>query len=95
MIDLSLNENPLGPSPKAWDAVEKARAQLNRYPDMTSARLRHALAQHLRVEPEQITVGNGADGIIMQICLAYLDGSCEVIVSRSSFPVYDQFAQVM
>jgi histidinol-phosphate aminotransferase len=95
MIDLSLNENPLGPSPKAWDAVEKARTQLNRYPDMVSARLRHALAEHLRVEPEQITVGNGADGIIMQICLAYLDESYEVIVSRSSFPVYDQFTEVM
>jgi histidinol-phosphate aminotransferase len=40
-------------------------------------------------------VGNGADNIIMQICLAYLDEGCEVIVSRSSFPVYDQFAHVM
>jgi histidinol-phosphate aminotransferase len=95
VIDLSLNENPLGSSPKALDAVARAHGRLNRYPDMSSSRLRHALAKHLRVEPEQITVGNGADNIIMQICLAYLDEGCEVIVSRSSFPVYDQFAHVM
>lgn len=95
MIDLSLNENPLGSSPKALDAVARAHCRLNRYPDMSSSSLRHALAKRLRVEPEQIAVGNGADNIIMQICLAYLDESCEVIVSRSSFPVYDQFAHVM
>jgi histidinol-phosphate aminotransferase len=95
LIDLSLNENPLGPSPKALAAVAEELARLNRYPDMSGAGLRHALAEHLRVEPDQIAIGNGADNLIMQLCLAYLDRDTEVIVSHSSFPVYDQFAQVM
>jgi histidinol-phosphate aminotransferase len=95
MIDLSLNENPLGPSPKACDAIERALDQLNRYPDPSCTRLRHALATRFGVKPEQITVGNGADGVIMQLCMAYLHEHNEVIVSRSSFPVYDQFAHVM
>lgn len=95
MIDLSLNENPLGSSPKAWDAIHKAHVELNRYPDPTCSHLRHALGAHFGVKPEQVTVGNGGDGVIMQLCLAYLHERNEVIVSRSSFPVYDQFAQVM
>jgi histidinol-phosphate aminotransferase len=95
LIDLSLNENPLGPSPKALAAVGEELARLNRYPDMSGAALRHALAEHLRVGPEQVSIGNGADNLIMQLCMAYLDRDTEVIVSRSSFPVYDQFAQVM
>lgn len=95
MIDLSLNENPLGSSTKAWNAIQKAQAEINRYPDPFCSDLRHALAARFGVKPDQITVGNGADGIIMQLCLACLSERNEVIVSESSFPVYDQFAEVM
>lgn len=95
VIKLASNENPLGPSPEALVAIEKALPNLNLYPDGQSYYLRHALAEHLGVEPEQVTVGNGADGIIMQICLAYLDEENEVIVSRSSFPTYDIYTHAM
>src|SRR3970282_204978 len=40
-------------------------------------------------------VGNGADGIILQTCMAYLDETCDVVVSRSSFPIYDIYAKAM
>jgi histidinol-phosphate aminotransferase len=95
VLKLASNENPLGPSPNALAAVERALPGMNMYPDGESYYLRHALAQHLRVEPEQVTVGNGADGLIMQTCLAYLDEESQAIVSRSSFPVYDIYTHVM
>ncbi len=95
VIKLASNENPLGPSPKALAAIEEALPRLNLYPDGQSYYLLHALAEHLGVEPEQVTVGNGADGIIMQTCLAYLEEESEVIVSRSSFPVYDIYTHIM
>ena len=97
VIKLASNENPLGSSPIALAAIEKALPKLNLYPDGQSYYLRHALADHLgpAIEPEQITVGNGIDGIIVQTCLAYLDENSEVIVSRSSFPVYDIFTHAM
>jgi histidinol-phosphate aminotransferase len=44
---------------------------------------------------EQVVVGNGADGIITQTCMAYLDEGDEVIVSQSSFPIYDTYTHVM
>jgi len=95
VIKLASNENPLGPSSKALAAIEKALPNLNLYPDGQSYYLRHALAEYLGVEPEQVTVGNGVDGIIMRTCLAYLEDESEVIVSHSSFPVYDIFTHVM
>jgi histidinol-phosphate aminotransferase len=90
VIKLASNENPLGPSPKAVAAVEQALSSMNLYPDAQSYYLRKALAEHWRVEMEQVAVGNGADGLIKQVCLAYLDDESEAIVSRSSFPVYDK-----
>jgi histidinol-phosphate aminotransferase len=95
VIKLASNENPMGPSPKAVAAVKEALHLLNSYPDGQSYYLRRALASRLGVQPEQVTVGNGADGIIMQTCLAYLDDESEVIVSQSSFPVYDIYTHVM
>ncbi len=95
VIKLASNENPLGTSPKALAALEEALPRLNSYPDGQSYYLRHVIAQHLGVEPEQVTVGNGADGLIMQTCMAYLDENSEAIVSQSSFPVYDIYTHVM
>jgi histidinol-phosphate aminotransferase len=95
VIKLASNENPLGSSPRALEAAREALCRLNYYPDGQSYDLRHALAAKLNVDPTQIVVGNGADGIIMQTCLAYLDEGDQVIVSRSSFPVYDIFVHVM
>jgi len=95
VIKLASNENPLGTSPKALAALEEALPRLNSYPDGQSYYLRHVIAQHLGVEPEQVTVGNGLDGLIMQTCMAYLDENSEAIVSQSSFPVYDIYTHVM
>ncbi len=95
VIKLASNENPLGSSPKALVAAREALCHLNYYPDGQSFDLRQALAAKLKVDPAQLTVGNGVDGIIMQTCLAYLDEGDEVIVSCSSFPIYDIYTHVM
>lgn len=95
VIKLASNENPLGTSPKALEAIRQALPRLNYYPDSECYDLRQALAAHFQVDPEQIVVGNGGDGIITQVCMAYLDQDSEVIVSQSSFPVYDVFTHIM
>jgi histidinol-phosphate aminotransferase len=95
VIKLASNENPLGPSPKALTAIREALPHLNFYPDGQSTCLRQAIAAHLGFEMEQVAVANGADGIITQLCLGYLEDESEVVVSRSSFPVYDRFAHTM
>jgi len=95
VIKLASNENPMGPPPKTVAALKKAVSSLNSYPDGQSYYLRQALAVKLGVGMDQVAVGNGADGLIVQICMAYLDNDCEVIVSRSSFPVYDIYTHAM
>lgn len=95
VIKLASNENPLGPSPRAVAAMREALVRVNVYPDGQSYYLRQAIARYLDLDPDQVTVGNGADGIIVQTCLAYLEEGDEVVVSRSSFPVYDVYTHVM
>lgn len=95
VLKLASNENPFGPSPAAVAAAEDAITRVNFYPDGQSYFLCRALASKLRVDPSQVVVGNGADGIIMQICLAYLEEQDQVIVSCSSFPIYDIYVRVM
>ncbi len=95
VIKLASNENPLPPSPKAVAAMQAALQDVHFYPDGDWHRLRHALAAHVVLDPAEIVVGNGADGLILEICMAYVDQGDEVIVSESSFPMYDVYARAM
>ncbi len=95
VVKLASNENPLGSSPKALAAIQAALGRVNLYPDGQSYYLRRALAERFGVGIEQVAVGNGADGIIMGVCMAYLDEQSEVIASQTSFPVYDIYTHVM
>ncbi len=95
IIKLASNENPIGASPVVQQALIDALPGLNMYPDAQAFRLRCALAQHHGVDAEMIRVGNGADGIIRELCVSYLEDGDEVLTSCSSFPVYDISAAVM
>ncbi len=95
VIKLASNENPWGTSPKALAALQEAVTHVNLYPDGQSYALRRAIARHFDFPQEMVTVGNGADGLIMELCMAYLEESSEVIVSRSSFPIYDNYTHIM
>jgi len=94
-IKLASNENPYGVSPKALAAMERALASGNMYPDGASYDLRLAVARHFGFDLDQTVVGNGADDIIQELSMAYLDDGDEVIVSRSSFPIYDIYTNAM
>jgi len=94
-IKLASNENPYGVSPKALAAMERALASGNMYPDGASYDLRAAIAGRFGFSLDQVVVGNGADDLILELSMAYLDDGDEVIVSRSSFPIYDIYAHAM
>jgi histidinol-phosphate aminotransferase len=63
-IKLASNENPIGPSPKAVEAVRNAVADSNRYPDGGTHLLRDKLARQHGVAMDQIFVGLGSSEII-------------------------------
>jgi len=95
VIKMASNENPIGVSPKALDAMRDALSRLNHYPDGASYEFRSALAAHFDVDRAQVAVGNGADDLILELSMAFLDEGDEVVVSRSSFPMYDIYAAAM
>lgn len=95
VIKLASNENPLGPSPKVLAALQAALPELNYYPDAQAYTLCRAIAARHGVSPDMVRVGNGADGLIRELCVSYLEDDDEVITSISSFPVYDISTAVM
>lgn len=87
-IKLASNENPLGPSPKAVDAVARALKNLHRYPDGGCFYLKEKLARHLKVGPENLIIGNGSNEIIELIIRAFLRPGDEAVMGNPSFAVY-------
>lgn len=87
-VDLSGNENPLGPSPRARAAIGRAVAELHRYPPADTQPLRAALAQRLALAAEQILVGNGACDLIDLALRALVGTGGEVLIPDPAFPAY-------
>jgi histidinol-phosphate aminotransferase len=94
-IKLASNENPHGVSPKALAAMSEALSSANIYPDGANYDLRLAVAKHFGFTIDEVAVGNGADDLILELSMVYLDDGDEVIVSRSSFPIYDIYTNAM
>jgi histidinol-phosphate aminotransferase len=88
VVKLASNEGPLGPFPQAVEAMERATAELNRYPDGGAFRLRSALAERHGVRFEEVAVGSGADGLIDGITQAVIDPGDEIVCGWPSFPSY-------
>ena len=88
VVRLSANENPLGPSPRAVEAVRAEAARLHLYPDGGAPALRDAVAEVLGVAPAQLTFGNGGDEILTLIGRALLEPGDEVVVPDPAFEPY-------
>ena len=86
---LASNENPLGPSPFAMDAVEKYFGKTNRYPDGSGFVLREKLAGKYRVKPENVLIGNGSDDIIALLAHGFLKPGDEALMPFPSFLMYE------
>ena len=94
-IKLASNENPLGPSPKAVAALQRAAAGVHRYPDGASFRLRQALSKRLRVAPEQLVFGCGCDELLELVSKAFLGPGDEAVFAWPSFAMYPIVVQGM
>ncbi|MCP4749084.1 MAG: histidinol-phosphate transaminase [Desulfobacteraceae bacterium] len=92
-IKLASNENPLGASPKAVEALSSVLGALNRYPDGSGFDLVQRLAGFLNVQPENIVLGNGSDDLLGMLARVLLKPGDEVIVPSPSFLMYTIVAQ--
>jgi histidinol-phosphate aminotransferase len=88
VVKLASNEGQFGPFPAAREAIERALADCNRYPDGGGYRLTQALAEKHGVGPENVALAAGADAVIMYLSLAALDPGDEIVCGWPSFPSY-------
>lgn len=95
IVKLASNENPLGPSPKAIEAIQKAAHEIHIYPDGAAAELTQKLAKKLDILPQQIMFGNGGEEIIKMLAYAMIEPGDEVIFAWPSFSLYDIATSVM
>ena len=84
-IKLASNENPLGASPAAIEAGQKALEKSHIYPDGGCYNLKNALSDFLEVKPSQLTIGNGSENILEIIVKAYLANGQSAVVSQYAF----------
>jgi histidinol-phosphate aminotransferase len=85
---LSSNETPLGASPKAIEAVQKASSELEFYPDGAATELREAIAAKYGLDPARIVCGSGSDEILNLLTQAYIGRGDEGVFTTHGFLVY-------
>ncbi|MFQ5647311.1 MAG: histidinol-phosphate transaminase [bacterium] len=90
---VSSNENNLGPSQKAVEAIADHLGEIHRYPEGNCFYLKTRLAEKLGMAAEQLIFGNGSDELIGFICRSFLNPGEEFIQAPPTFPVYGLAAQ--
>jgi histidinol-phosphate aminotransferase len=92
LVKLNTNESPIGPSPRALDAIRAAADEsLRLYPDPQATALRETLAAYHKVKPEQVFVGNGSDEVLAHSFAALLKQDGKLLfpdITYSFYPVY-------
>ncbi|MBZ0072494.1 MAG: histidinol-phosphate transaminase [Gammaproteobacteria bacterium] len=94
-IKLASNENPLGPSPAALEAMRGALGEIARYPDGNGFDLKRALAHRYDVDIAGITLGNGSNDVLEIIARAFLQPGLEAVFSQHAFAVYPIVTQAV
>ena len=95
IIKLTSNENPLGPSKSALNAIVQASKELTRYPDGNGFSLKAALAKHVQLTSDQITLGNGSNDVLELLARTFVSSNDEVIFSQYAFAVYPLVTQAI
>lgn len=90
---LSSNENPLGASPAAIEAVRDVAGRLEYYPDGSATKLREAIGDVYGLNPANIVCSNGSDEIIGLLAQTYLQPGDEGIFTEHGFLVYRIYIQ--
>src|SRR5579884_252442 len=84
VIKLASNENPLGPSPLALEAMRAAMDTLNLYPN-GGLELREVLAREYDLKVENVIAGSGSEGIMSNIIRTFLCDEDEVLTTEAAF----------
>jgi threonine-phosphate decarboxylase len=89
LVDFSSSINPLGPSPRALEAIKNSFDKLTLYPDSNSTALRETLACHFgKINKDNVIVGNGSTELIYLFAQVFLKRGDVALVAAPSFGEY-------
>jgi histidinol-phosphate aminotransferase len=86
---IGANESVFGPSPKAIEAMRAAAVEAWKYCDPENHDLKHALATHYAVKPENIVVGEGIDGLFGTTARLFVAPGSPVVTSAGAYPTFN------
>jgi histidinol-phosphate aminotransferase len=95
IVKLASNENPLGASPRALQAMRAALEDIARYPDGNGFELKAAISRHHGVAPEGIVLGNGSNDVLELAARVFLRPGAAAVYSQHAFAVYPLVTQAM
>ncbi len=87
-LKLASNENTMGPSPLALQAMQKAIQEVDLYPDGNGFVLKQKISDKFKINTNQITLGNGSNDILDMVARTFLGKGREAIFSEYAFAVY-------
>jgi histidinol-phosphate aminotransferase len=93
-LALSLNENPFSPLPAVRSAIIESIGKANRYPEFLPEQLRLLIAAQIGVAAEQVVIGAGATGVVMQTLHAVTSAGDRVVMTTPTFDGYPIFARM-
>jgi len=85
IVKLASNENPLGSSPKAIEAIKQNLGDMNRYTNPAAYELVHAIAKKINKNPKQILTCAGSDSLLQYIITAFTIENDEIVTSEGTF----------
>ncbi len=88
IVKVASNENELGPSPLALEAMQSAIPEMHRYPDGGAFYLKRKLAEKIDVDPGQLLFGCGSNELIVFLCHVFLGQGTNLIMGAEAFAVY-------
>lgn len=94
-VKLASNENPLGPSPLALQAIRSALEGIHRYPDGGGYYLKQALSEKFGLSPDHFILGNGSNELIELCARCFLSPDDEAITAEPAFIVYQTVTRVI
>jgi histidinol-phosphate aminotransferase len=95
VVQLGMNENPFGPSPKAVAAARACMDQVAPYPDDSGFFLRQKLAAHYGISMDELIISSGSSDILAMAYHAVMAPGAEVVTGESSFVVYYLLAEML
>jgi len=93
-LALSLNENPFSPLPAVRSAIIESIGAANRYPEFLPEQMRLLIAAQIGVRADQVVIGAGATGVVMQTLHATTTPGDRMVMTTPTFDGYPIFAQM-